>query len=89
MVLNNKFEAPYNKFAPEGSVPIISKALVKSRLSNKFFENTNFNSGTSNDNSINISPMNQLGNSPSKKIGHSNVNIQNAKKENYDVNMNK
>jgi hypothetical protein len=41
MVLNNNFEAPYNKFAPEGAVPIISKALVKSRLSNKFFEVTN------------------------------------------------
>lgn len=41
MILNNKFEAPYNKFAPEGAVPIISKALVKSRLSNKFFEITN------------------------------------------------
>ena len=44
MVLNNKFEAPYNKFSPEGCVPIISKALVKCRLSNKFFENTIFNS---------------------------------------------
>jgi len=41
MILNNKFESPYNKFAPEGAVPIISKALVKSRLSNKFFEITN------------------------------------------------
>jgi hypothetical protein len=36
MVLNNKFETPYNKFPPEGSVPIISKALVKSQLSNNF-----------------------------------------------------
>jgi hypothetical protein len=40
MVLNNIFEAPYNKFAPEGAVPIISKALVKARLSPKFYEIT-------------------------------------------------
>jgi hypothetical protein len=30
------FESPYNKFAPEGSIPIISKSIVKSKLSNKF-----------------------------------------------------
>ncbi len=38
MMLNNNLEQPYNKFAPEGSIPIISKSLVKSRLSNKFHE---------------------------------------------------
>lgn len=36
MIINNSFEAPYNKFAPEGSIPIISKSIVKSKLSNKF-----------------------------------------------------
>ena len=40
MLLNNKIESPYNKFVPEGSIPIISKAWVKSRLSNKFYELT-------------------------------------------------
>lgn len=40
MVLNEHFEEPYNKFAPEGSVPIISKTIVKSRLSAKFLKNT-------------------------------------------------
>ena len=39
-ILNNHFEEPYNKFPPEGSVPILNKALVKSRLSKKFFEET-------------------------------------------------
>ena len=38
MMLNDNIEQPYNKFAPEGSIPIISKSLVKSRLSNKFHE---------------------------------------------------
>lgn len=36
MIINNHFEDPYNKFAPEGSIPIISKSIVKSKLSNKF-----------------------------------------------------
>jgi hypothetical protein len=37
-VLNEHFEEPYNKFPPEGSVPILNKTLVKSKLSKKFFE---------------------------------------------------
>ena len=37
-VLNEHFEYPYNKFPPEGSVPILNKALVKSQLSKKFFQ---------------------------------------------------
>ena len=39
-ILNNHFEEPYNKFPPEGSVPILNKAVVKSKLSKKFFEET-------------------------------------------------
>ena len=39
-VLNEHFEEPYNKFPPEGSVPILNKALVKSKLTKKFFEET-------------------------------------------------
>lgn len=38
MLFNNKIENPYDKFPPEGSIPIVSKILVKSRLSNKFHE---------------------------------------------------
>ena len=40
MILNNRFEEPYNKFAPEGPIPVLSKTLVKSRLSNKFWKAT-------------------------------------------------
>jgi hypothetical protein len=39
-ILNEHFEEPYNKFPPEGSVPILNKTLVKSKLSMKFFEET-------------------------------------------------
>ena len=40
MILNKRFEEPYNKFAPDGPIPILSKTLVKSRLSNKFWKST-------------------------------------------------
>lgn len=40
MILNKRFEEPYSKFAPEGSLPILSKTLVKSRLSSKFWKCT-------------------------------------------------
>lgn len=40
MMLNKRFEEPYSKFAPEGSIPILSKTIVKSRLSQKFWKNT-------------------------------------------------
>ncbi len=40
MILNNKFEAPYNKFSPEGPIPIISKSVAKSKLTKKFTEIT-------------------------------------------------
>ena len=40
MILNNRFEEPYNKFASEGPIPVLSKTLVKSRLSNKFWKAT-------------------------------------------------
>lgn len=39
-ILNERFEEPYNKFAPEGAIPIINKTLVKAKLSQKFLKNT-------------------------------------------------
>jgi hypothetical protein len=38
MVLNNKLGSPYNKFADDNSIPLLSKSLVKSMLSDKFQE---------------------------------------------------
>ena len=40
MILNNYYEEPYNKFAPEGPLPILSKTIVKSKLSPKFWKST-------------------------------------------------
>ena len=74
-VLNEHFEYPYNKFPPEGSVPILNKALVKSQLSKKFFieaskiqneEQSEQNSN--NDNTININ------NTIKKNINNQNYN---------------
>ena len=39
-ILNERFEEPYNKFAPDGPIKIINKTLVKSKLSQKFLKNT-------------------------------------------------
>ena len=62
-VLNEHFESPYNKFPPEGAVPMINKTLVKAKLSQKFLKSTittqnpnvhqsnNNNNNTSNNNS--------------------------------------
>ena len=37
MVLNNRFEEPYNKFPGDGPIPLLSKPIVKSKLSKKFW----------------------------------------------------
>ena len=36
MIINNHYEEPYNKFAPDGSLPKLSKPLIKSKISSKF-----------------------------------------------------
>jgi len=74
-VLNEHFEYPYNKFPPEGSVPILNKALVKSQLSKKFFieaskiqneEQSEQNSNNDNNSNIN--------NTIKKNINNQNYN---------------
>ena len=37
MILNNRFEEPYNKFPNDGPIPLLSKPIVKSKLSKKFW----------------------------------------------------
>ena len=39
-IINERFEDPYNKFAPESPVPIINKTVVKAKLSQKFLKST-------------------------------------------------
>ena len=40
MLINNSYEEPYNKFVPEGPLPILSKTLVTSKLTPKFWKRT-------------------------------------------------
>ena len=74
-VLNEHFEEPYNKFPPEGSVPILNKALVKSKLSKKFFQEAlkMQSEGQGNDNNLN---------------NNNNNNQNNVQNPNYKVNNN-
>ena len=37
MILNNRFEEPYNKFPNDGPLPLLSKPIIKSKLSKKFW----------------------------------------------------
>ena len=37
MILNNRFEEPYNKFPGDGPIQLLSKPIVKSKLSKKFW----------------------------------------------------
>ena len=39
-IINERFEDPSNKFAPESPVPIINKTVVKAKLSQKFLKST-------------------------------------------------
>ena len=38
MVLNNKIEDPYTKLASNQPIPLVSKSIIKSKLSKKFDE---------------------------------------------------
>ena len=91
-ILNEHFEEPYNKFPPEGSVPILNKALVKSKLSKKFFEETikmqneeqlEQQNNEENNNSNNYANMN-LGNNKKMK-NQKNINV-NEYDNNIDFN---
>jgi hypothetical protein len=91
-ILNEHFEEPYNKFPPEGSVPILNKSLVKSKLSKKFFEETikmqneeqlEQQNNEENNNSNNYANMN-LGNNKKMK-NQNNINV-NEYDNNIDYN---
>lgn len=64
MIINNRYEEPYNKFAPEGPLSQLSKSIVKSKMSSKFinYSKFTFNLPLSENNFINSNM-----NSPIKK----------------------
>ena len=42
MIINNRFEEPYNKFPQDGPIPLLSKPIVISQLSKKFWLYTQY-----------------------------------------------
>ena len=42
MIINNRFEEPYNKFPQDGPIPLLSKPIVISKLSKKFWLYTQY-----------------------------------------------
>ena len=55
MILNNRYEEPYNKFADDGPLCSLSKTYIKSKLSKKFWKATkNIYDSTSNNNIQNV-----------------------------------
>ena len=77
-VLNEHFEYPYNKFPPEGSVPILNKALVKSQLSKKFFiEASKIQNEEQSEQNSNNDNTSNINNTVKKNISNYNVNENN------------
>jgi len=38
MIINDRYEEPFTKFAPEGNLPYLSRAITKSKLSQKIYK---------------------------------------------------
>ena len=75
-VLNEHFEYPYNKFPPEGSVPILNKALVKSQLSKKFFiEASKIQNEEQSEQNSNNDNTSNINNTVKKNISNQNYNV--------------
>ena len=86
-VLNEHFEYPYNKFPPEGSVPILNKALVKSQLSKKFFiEASKIQNEEQNESSNNNDNTNNINNDIKNVINNQNYNANNEDNNNNVIN---
>ena len=86
-VLNEHFEYPYNKFPPEGSVPILNKALVKSQLSKKFFiEASKIQNEEQNESNNNIDNTSNLNNDIKNVINNQNYNANNENNNNNVIN---
>ena len=68
MIINNNFEDPYNKFPPADFIPSLSRPLVNSKLTNKFWKITkNIFEATLKEDSI------ELRNKNSKKSIYNNI----------------
>ena len=94
MLINKRVEEPYSRLPPEGPLPILSKTLIKSKLSPKFWKQTKNIYETNSFPSQQISPIKSNENlyKNNKNITYSkmtkNMNI-NMREKNKNINIKK
>jgi hypothetical protein len=94
MLINKRIEEPYSRLPPEGPLPILSKTLIKSKLSPKFWKQTKNIYETNSFPSQQISPIKSNENlyKNNKNITYSkmtkNMNI-NMREKNKNINIKK
>lgn len=83
MLINKRVEEPYSRLPPEGPLPILSKTLIKSKLSPKFWKQTK------NIYETNLFPSQQISPIKSKEnLSKNNKNlIQSKMTKNMNINM--
>ena len=94
MLINKRIEEPYNRLPPEGPLPILSKTLIKSKLSPKFWKQTKNIYETNSFPSQQISPIKNNENlsnnnknlTQSKMVKNMNINM---KEKNKNINIKK
>lgn len=76
MLINNRLEEPYDKMPKEGPLPILSKSIIKSKLTKNFWTITQYiyNSNLSSKKKISIE----------KKVEKPNIKIIKNKNNNYN-----
>ena len=84
MVINNRYEEPYNKFPKDGPIPLLSKPIVISKLSKKFWLYTQYLKNENllkkeGEESLNEKDNNnyEIDNLNNKFQGNPNINIKN------------
>ena len=87
MILNNRFEEPYNKFPSDGPLPLLSKPIIKSKLSKKFWLYSQY---LENENLIKSeeeysSSDNYYNNNDNNNIEQENINYRN--KDDREINI--
>ena len=94
MLINKRVEEPYSRLPPEGPLPILSKTLIKSKLSPKFWKQTKDIYETNSFPSQQISPIKNNENlsnnnknlTQSKMVKNMNINM---KEKNKNINIKK
>ena len=79
MLINNRLEDPYNKMPNEGPLPILSKTLIKSKLSKKFWIKIQYIYESNSSPDRNITPQ-------EKKIKSPNIKTKTNNKNNININ---